>query len=138
MRSLFLKSWPCVSLTVILQFPFISAAASADSGYIVRASAIHCVIEHISNYMNVGKDPLVVWLDLCPIAEPSPSDMARIAENTLPTIRTLSGNSKPVRILVLRREHLKCIQQQTEKALQPLSLADSEFLRLDLTACGDR
>ena len=108
----------------------------------VRVSQIRCVVDHIENYLRVERDPLVIFLDLCPMADPSQRDIASLATNTLPTIARRQEQSPVSRVLVLRKSQVNCLYDQYDEVLRPVDtdevttgVLNDDLAWIDVSVC---
>jgi hypothetical protein len=94
-------------------------------------------------YRVLAKDPVMVFLELCPRVNPTAADLAAMATNALPSIPIRSQASDFKRVLVLRHRELDCLKRHGRDLLRPVAsdgaetrAGQRELVRLDLSACG--
>ncbi len=106
-------------LIIALNFSLLfvsNVAAKEDSKdtFWVETLALECVLSQINAYLALEKDPIIVFLDLCPKIEPNIDDILVRARNSFPEIKESSDESRSIsitRIMALSRKELVCLSQ---------------------------
>jgi len=112
------------------------APASPASSFVVSAERARCVAQNAGKYSRVDKNLIVVFLDLCPIIEPSPSQLAnRNRASSYVRVKELPGaeSNRPRSVLVLTKARLSCFVQQVNRAHANRRAAAT--IRIDLARC---
>jgi hypothetical protein len=87
-----------------------SAVDAQQAGYLVNKDHLRCVIDNIDRYKSSPKNPVIIFLEICPETELTPEVLAGMVTNELPTIKgTPTPPDKPERHLSLRKADLGCL-----------------------------
>jgi hypothetical protein len=91
----------------------------------MKAAHYKCILEHKQDYLKLTEEPIVIFPSLCPSVDPSPAELARVAENSLlPTIPT--DPNAPTTFIALTRTQLECMLNASNKAVQSITVGKNE------------
>lgn len=87
-----------------------SAAAQGEGPTLVQAEDLHCVLDNAEGYQRTPLPLIVIFLELCPIVQPSPADLAQLGQNVgTPSAPVLNDGTGPVSMLTLTHEAMACL-----------------------------
>jgi hypothetical protein len=97
-----------------------SHAAEPPQEYWVASHALDCVLDNLDAYLDASeKDPLLIFMDICPTLTPSAERVLANASNSLPQIKRSAGEPAIANVLVARRYELRCLQRMREQGVLP-------------------
>ncbi|MEP3332246.1 hypothetical protein [Sedimentitalea sp.] len=112
-------------MAAMLSFSVSSAIAQDANQALVRNSELRCVLDHAESYLENAQPLIVIFLSLCPNANPRPADLALLAHNSgAPTPPTLQEEAKTSTILTLTREKMACLSRLYSDGDLDVVLAD--------------
>lgn len=114
------------------------AAEGSELQFSVSRDAVRCVMQNRQKYEGISKDPVIIFLKLCPSVDPSPEQIATLNRATGGILikELLPGSPLPPRsVIVLNRRQLTCFLGQL-KAGEPLALRSGKAsVAVDLAKC---
>ena len=115
----------------------LSDSASAQQvRLLIDATQFECVLEHKADYLAAAKDPVMLFLTLCPKVIPTMADKSRLAQNSYPAPPVVP-DQQVTKILSLRYRELQCILQPGNSAVKQLPAGESKqrLYSLELANC---
>lgn len=109
----------------------------------VKTEALSCVVNVIDDYIKLGRNPVLVYFDLCPRVEPSAEEVIPYGSNVLPHIDIQEKekmNDEIASFYILTTAELVCVGRLwREQALREHRNIDAvPATRVDLSLCGQR
>lgn len=100
----------------MLSFFFMAAKAEESSKFWVKTTSLECVIRMIDGYRQLGKDPVLVFFDICPRLEPNTEEELSYATNSLPHISVNQPRHNETLKLVFpfRLSELDCLKNMAD------------------------
>lgn len=89
------------------------------SRFLVDAAQFECVVEHKTDYLAAAKDPMMLFLSLCPKVTPTTAEKSRLAQNLGPN-PAVGPDEEVTKFLSLRYRELECILQPGNSAVKLL------------------
>ena len=81
--------------------------------WLVDSKKMKCVLENIKNYQSQRTDPVVIYLDLCPVSDPEKLFEMQLQNTIAPNIvRNSSEADTPEKVLILSKAELDCLSLQ--------------------------
>jgi hypothetical protein len=111
--------------------------AAEQTRLLVDAAQYECVLEHKAEYLAAAKDPMMLFLTLCPNVNPTTAEKARLAQNYYPG-PPVGPDEQVAKILALRYKELQCILQPGNGVVKPLPVSGSKqrLYSIELANCG--
>jgi hypothetical protein len=105
---------------------------------LVVAKYWNCVLDHAASYRELSVEPVIIFLSLCPTAQPSAEDLAKLASNLgdVPEF----AKSKLSNTLVMSKATLDCVLRRSSQIAKSAGQDREwgELITLDVDACRDK
>ena len=84
-------------------------SVAVSSEWLVSKERAQCVFEHIDLYRSSATDPVVIFVNACPVVDPAEALIALQTNNALPSVRETQDVSGTDDVIVFSQEELDCL-----------------------------
>lgn len=125
--------------TFLFAMEAFAPAANAQSSdvYELRSKDIICLTSNASAYLDQDKDPMLIFLEICPRVEPTMDELLSASTNALPDIAVESIiDEQPASIISLRKKALNCLVGKYKSGDYTTTSSDGDpLIQIDLGDC---
>ena len=122
-------------LSLVFSLCWARNSLASDDVIVVHSNHLDCLLENAMEYLESSLDPLIVFLELCPIVEVTPQDLTELTENiSFIVIPDSNAEYDVTQILVIDKSQIECLTDPPSGVIRYFESAP-EFVQLDLGAC---